>query len=80
MIQLDVIEQALLAPCMDSVIAVSERYQYLSEHKGARVFTAYREVDHTLCVGFAKDLNQVCLLYTSPSPRDKRQPRMPSSA
>ena len=21
-----------------------------------------------------------CLLYTSPSPRDKRQPRMPSSA
>ena len=23
---------------------------------------------------------KVCLLYTSPSPRDKRQPRMPSSA
>ena len=23
---------------------------------------------------------QACLLYTSPSPRDKRQPRMPSSA
>jgi len=59
MIQLDVIEQALLAPCIDSVIAVSERYQYLSEHRGARVFTAYRDVDHTLCVGFAKDLNQV---------------------
>ena len=26
------------------------------------------------------DLNQCCLLYTSPSPRDKRQSRMPSSA
>ena len=25
-------------------------------------------------------LNMVCLLYTSPSPRDKRQSRMPSSA
>ena len=25
-------------------------------------------------------LNNVCLLYTSPSPRDKRQSRMPSSA
>ena len=25
-------------------------------------------------------LNQGCLLYTSPSPRDKRQSRMPSSA
>ena len=27
-----------------------------------------------------KDEGQVCLLYTSPSPRDKRQSRMPSSA
>ena len=26
------------------------------------------------------DLNKTCLLYTSPSPRDKRQSRMPSSA
>eukprot|EP00827_Trimyema_finlayi_P006886 TRINITY_DN870_c0_g1_i8.p2 TRINITY_DN870_c0_g1~~TRINITY_DN870_c0_g1_i8.p2 ORF type:complete len:105 (-),score=38.06 TRINITY_DN870_c0_g1_i8:32-346(-) len=26
------------------------------------------------------NLIQVCLLYTSPSPRDKRQSRMPSSA
>ena len=25
-------------------------------------------------------LRQACLLYTSPSPRDKRQSRMPSSA
>ena len=27
-----------------------------------------------------KDPTKVCLLYTSPSPRDKRQSRMPSSA
>ena len=26
------------------------------------------------------EINQACLLYTSPSPRDKRQSRMPSSA
>ena len=26
------------------------------------------------------DFGKVCLLYTSPSPRDKRQSRMPSSA
>ena len=25
-------------------------------------------------------LSKICLLYTSPSPRDKRQSRMPSSA
>ena len=28
----------------------------------------------------AVPLEQICLLYTSPSPRDKRQSRMPSSA
>ena len=27
-----------------------------------------------------KDARTLCLLYTSPSPRDKRQSRMPSSA
>ena len=30
--------------------------------------------------GYAVTLSQPCLLYTSPSPRDKRQSRMPSSA
>ena len=34
-----------------------------------------------LCVAYPKsDLHIICLLYTSPSPRDKRQSRMPSSA
>ena len=28
----------------------------------------------------AVNLGRICLLYTSPSPRDKRQSRMPSSA
>ena len=28
----------------------------------------------------SSDEEEVCLLYTSPSPRDKRQSRMPSSA
>ena len=27
-----------------------------------------------------QDRDMICLLYTSPSPRDKRQSRMPSSA
>ena len=29
---------------------------------------------------FSDVSQQICLLYTSPSPRDKRQSRMPSSA
>ena len=31
-------------------------------------------------IGTVDDLFDLCLLYTSPSPRDKRQSRMPSSA
>ena len=31
-------------------------------------------------VSFLSGLPDTCLLYTSPSPRDKRQSRMPSSA
>ena len=33
-----------------------------------------------ICWYCGKDRHQSCLLYTSPSPRDKRQSRMPSSA
>ena len=50
------IEQALLAPCMEAVIAVTERYQFLEDHRGARVFTAYREIDHVIQLGFSEDL------------------------
>ena len=35
--------------------------------------------DATYKVSYSKNEN-ICLLYTSPSPRDKRQSRMPSSA
>ena len=31
-------------------------------------------------LGMGSILSGICLLYTSPSPRDKRQSRMPSSA
>ena len=36
--------------------------------------------DHLAYCDLAADRQQSCLLYTSPSPRDKRQSRMPSSA
>ena len=43
---------------------------------------AYAELVRNLGEPFqmAPDLNQICLLYTSPSPRDQAQSRMPSSA
>ena len=40
-------------------------------------------IDDRLKNNFARDvvlLKQVCLLYTSPSPRDRQKSRMPSSA
>ena len=55
------IEDALLAPCMDAVIAVTERYQFLEIHRGARVFTAYREIDHVMYLGFHEDLSEQSL-------------------
>ena len=42
--------------------------------KPARVYA----IDHSPFIAVAQHL--ACLLYTSPSPRDKRQSRMPSSA
>ena len=58
---IDQIEAALLAPCMDAVIAVTERYQFLEIHRGARVFTAYREIDHVMYLGFHEDLSEQSL-------------------
>ena len=42
---------------------------------GAGQRTASLDIDYDTIVGVGS-----CLLYTSPSPRDKRQSRMPSSA
>ena len=55
---------------------------------GQAAITHYRAMDtnpgvRQLAQGLAgalATLEQPCLLYTSPSPRDKRQSRMPSSA
>ena len=39
-----------------------------------------RRHDHIVAVEIAQHCVQVCLLYTSPSPRDPKTSRMPSSA
>ena len=58
------------------------------EHNDVRVVTTRSEKygDAIMsCITFPLEFRSVqawypCLLYTSPSPRDKRQSRMPSSA
>ena len=56
-------------PKVISELTVSPDYQ----QKG--VFNPYYTLDTKL-----DPITNICLLYTSPSPRDKRQSRMPSSA
>ena len=53
--------------------------QMSSKKKGARFESIVQEHCTNLGYKVTKPDNP-CLLYTSPSPRDKRQSRMPSSA
>ena len=63
----------------DELEQVALRWEYslmlrmLGPHQGIRLERLRAELDD-------KFENATCLLYTSPSPRDKRQSRMPSSA
>ena len=46
----------------------------------AIVTLAFFKIRQPLIIGYLFAGMLICLLYTSPSPRDKRQSRMPSSA
>ena len=52
------------------------------QNKGDAEQTKFDFPGYTLkkCLGSELSKPKSCLLYTSPSPRDKRQSRMPSSA
>ena len=65
------------------------RLQEFSAHAGEQMERAIEDLNNQNPDGYVLDLRgnpggllrvSICLLYTSPSPRDKRQSRMPSSA
>ena len=58
------------------------RFEALQKKYEAEIAIAKSELDtyFSLGMGVAEHPHIICLLYTSPSPRDKRQSRMPSSA
>ena len=53
---LTLFEQALQAPAMETLIALSERVQTLEAKPEGVVYTAYRSIDHTLLVGYTETL------------------------
>ena len=52
--------------------------EQVEETRTIEVYMAEQERDRSILIPLL--LLFICLLYTSPSPRDKRQSRMPSSA
>ena len=75
-----------LAPAMGNALEIVEAVRVMSGDKGGRlrsitvslgaeILTAQKIFKNTQEASV-----ELCLLYTSPSPRDKRQSRMPSSA
>ena len=60
MLSFELVEQALQAPTMEAVIALSERVQTLEANPDGMVFTMLREIDNTLAIGYSDQL-QPCL-------------------
>ena len=54
------------------------KYNFRTETTG--VFKARKGIDAEIVNQISDIKNEPCLLYTSPSPRDQRGSRMPSSA
>ena len=54
--QLSTFEDALQAPTMDAVIALTERFQTLEAHPEGRVFTAWRKIDQLLMLGYTETM------------------------
>ena len=52
-------EQALQAPAMEAVIALSERVQTLEDNPEGRIFTAYRAIDQTLTLGYCDNIDAI---------------------
>ena len=61
-------------------VEITEVERYILWARSIGIDTKTRHLLQALTIGYEKLAASGCLLYTSPSPRDKRQSRMPSSA
>ena len=71
-----------ISPLYHSIAEITQRYQSHELIGQGGMKEVYRVYDAKMArhVALAKPLSGHCLLYTSPSPRDQRGSRMPSSA
>ena len=60
----DLIEEALQAPTMEAVIALTERVQTLEACPEGMVFTVLRDIDNTLAIGYSDNLQQGLASFT----------------
>ena len=76
------LKNRLVMPAMNSHLADGEHHftDQALNYYGERALGGFGlQITEFLCVS-EEGLAYACLLYTSPSPRDERQNRMPSSA
>ena len=57
--QIEWMEQALQAPVMDAVIALTERVQTLEANPEGRIYTAFRAIDQTLILGYSDNIDAI---------------------
>ena len=79
-------------PCLCKVAPMTDKYHIEDVHRAGGIFAILGELAraglldttlptiHATSMGEAIERNDICLLYTSPSPRDRQKSRMPSSA
>ena len=83
--QVEYVKAALKKVGIDVVVRASADFPTWAKRMGTMDFdlswdTVFNWGDPVIGVHRTYDSTNICLLYTSPSPRDKRQSRMPSSA
>ena len=65
---------------IDMKQAVARVMKWVSEEPPRCKYVVTPNVDHAVLLRENEGLRDACLLYTSPSPRDRTRSRMPSSA
>ena len=72
--------EALVKVLIDKALQNEETHGRAELYQRAALVSEVQLGDKGAAINLYRDILSDCLLYTSPSPRDKRQSRMPSSA